>query len=229
MSPHARTPSNVEGPFYVEADQCIGCCAPRAEAPELIGFDEAHGGCYFAHQPTDAESTYRAISAVCVSCVRALRYGGSDPDILRRLARLELTAQCDVAVAPVRAEALTIVTFADTGEHSCPDVARKVATALASVAPYDRVTPATSLAGNDVMVFGWTWGPHRLGTNVTVQRAEDGLHRWRATLRRQDVPSIPWLGASIDDALRTLPEFTGRRWYSEGEWHGQRHWETYPL
>ena len=34
------TSSNVSGDFYVAKDECMGCGAPEAEAPDLIAFDE---------------------------------------------------------------------------------------------------------------------------------------------------------------------------------------------
>lgn len=79
-----RTPLNAEGDFYVMKDTCITCLAPEHEAPELMGLDEA-SGCYFKRQPQNPEEVEHAIEAIRVSCVEALRYAGSDPEILERL------------------------------------------------------------------------------------------------------------------------------------------------
>ena len=90
-----RTPLNAEGDFYIEKDTCLTCLAPEHEAPELMGLDEATG-CYFRRQPQTPEELEHAIEAVCVSCVAAVRYGGSDPEILERLRAKGEQAQCDV-------------------------------------------------------------------------------------------------------------------------------------
>jgi len=83
------TPLNAPGPFYVGRDECISCRAPEHEAPDLMSFDEERGSCYFLRQPTTPEETERAIQAVGVSCCGAVRYAGSDPKILQRLAEVQ--------------------------------------------------------------------------------------------------------------------------------------------
>ena len=80
-----RDPLSAPGPFYVERHCCVSCLAPEAEAPDLMSFDQAEGSCYFRRQPSTPEELERAIRAVCVSCVGAVRYGGRDPEVLRRL------------------------------------------------------------------------------------------------------------------------------------------------
>ncbi len=90
-----RTPLNAEGDFYVEKDMCITCLAPEHEAPELMGLDETTG-CYFRRQPQTPEELEHAIEAVHASCVAALRYAGSDPEILERLRAKGCRSQSDV-------------------------------------------------------------------------------------------------------------------------------------
>lgn len=90
-----RTLLNAEGDFYVVKDTCLTCTAPHHEAPELMGLDEATG-CYFRRQPQTHEELEHAIEAVWVSCVEALRYAGSDPEILERLRAKGCKSQSDV-------------------------------------------------------------------------------------------------------------------------------------
>lgn len=80
-------PNNAPGPFYVEKDCCVSCDAPRLEAPDLIGTDDQEYGyhCYFRRQPETSDEIERAIRACAVSCVRAVRYAGGNPRILKRL------------------------------------------------------------------------------------------------------------------------------------------------
>ncbi len=91
-----RVSENVPGDFYVVNDLCLRCCLPHGEAPELLNdlakdFDQ----CYFRRQPQSPAETEQAIQAIHVSCVCALRYAGSDPQILARLKELGDAHQCD--------------------------------------------------------------------------------------------------------------------------------------
>ena len=90
-----RTPPNAEGDFYVEKDRCLSCMAPEYEAPELMGYDE-QVGCYFKMQPATPDELNHAIEAVGVSCIAALRYGGSDSAVLERLRAKGCKTECDV-------------------------------------------------------------------------------------------------------------------------------------
>ncbi|MBC7932490.1 MAG: ferredoxin [Rubrivivax sp.] len=96
-----RTPPNVEGDFYVEKDTCLACMAPEHEAPELIGYDEKDG-CYFRRQPATPEELTHAVEAVWVSCVAALRYAGSDSNVLSSLHAKNCGEQCDVLKGKAR-------------------------------------------------------------------------------------------------------------------------------
>ena len=83
-TPH-RFPKNAPGDFYSMGD-CMACGAPELQAPELLaplGGDNHYT--YFVRQPETPEEVERACRALESCCVRELRYGGSDPAILRRL------------------------------------------------------------------------------------------------------------------------------------------------
>ena len=79
-----RHPQNADGDFFVENYMCTACDAPRSEAPELIDYD-AENHCYFARQPANETELEHAISAVRVSCVEAVQYGGCDQAIIDRI------------------------------------------------------------------------------------------------------------------------------------------------
>jgi hypothetical protein len=98
-------PENENDDFYVLCDACILCAAPHDEAPDLMGWHErdeppgprtcAPTHCFFKAQPRTPDEIERAIRAMNVSCVEALRYGGLDPRILLRLHELGLEHLCD--------------------------------------------------------------------------------------------------------------------------------------
>ena len=65
---------------------------PVETAPGIFGFHDAsvasgsHAGshCYVARQPATPAETAQTIEALTHSCCQAIRYAGSDPDILTR-------------------------------------------------------------------------------------------------------------------------------------------------
>ena len=86
VSPRERHELNAPGDFYVEREMCITCRAPEHAAPELMGFvDGERSHCYFKRQPTTPEETRHAIEAIRVACCGALRYGGTDREIIASL------------------------------------------------------------------------------------------------------------------------------------------------
>lgn len=89
-----RVPTNAPGDFYVEAGCCLSCGLARDVAPELVCLPD-NGECYFTRQPETAEEIDRAIDAIDVSEVGALRYGGRDQAIIAKLHLRGAARQCD--------------------------------------------------------------------------------------------------------------------------------------
>src|SRR4051794_1324807 len=80
-----RHPLNVSGPFYT-CGRCLACGAPELEAPQLLAkLDDVNRITHFVRQPATPEEIEHACRAIEVCCVGDLRYGGDDPQILRRL------------------------------------------------------------------------------------------------------------------------------------------------
>ena len=76
---------NAPGPFYTNGT-CLACEAPETEAPDLLApLTGDNSDTYFVRQPETPEEVERACRALEVCCVVALRYGGTDPEIIRRL------------------------------------------------------------------------------------------------------------------------------------------------
>ena len=95
-SPRPRVPENAPGDFYVEADRCTQCCIVHGEAPDLMNdCGREFRQCYFRRQPQTPEEVERAIRAVWASEVAALRYGGTDQAIIRRLHEMGCGDCCD--------------------------------------------------------------------------------------------------------------------------------------
>jgi hypothetical protein len=76
---------NVPGPFYTTGE-CLCCTMPELEAPTLLAkLDGENSDTYFVRQPATPEETEMACRAAFVCCVSAIRYGGDDAAIIRRL------------------------------------------------------------------------------------------------------------------------------------------------
>ena len=88
-------PKNVEGDFYVEDGCCTACMAPESYAPNLMGFDESNSHCFVAKQPTNQSELYQAIKITWAAELQCIRYGGQNPQILRRLAEAGVADSCD--------------------------------------------------------------------------------------------------------------------------------------
>jgi hypothetical protein len=84
-----RCEENRGGDFYTDCETCLFCDVPHVEAPDLMAYVQHPDGrwhCVFTRQPGTPDEIERAIDAMCGSEVCGIRYGGSDPDILRRVA-----------------------------------------------------------------------------------------------------------------------------------------------
>ncbi len=80
-----RFRKNVPGPFYTTGE-CLACDAPEHEAPDLLApLSGDNSDTYFVRQPATPDEIERACRALEVCCAAALRYGGTDPNIIRRL------------------------------------------------------------------------------------------------------------------------------------------------
>jgi hypothetical protein len=89
----ARFEKNVPGSFYTTGE-CMACGAPEGEAPDLFAPLEGDNfDTYFVKQPTTPNEIERACRAADSCCVNAVRYGGTDPAIIRRLGNT--AAYCD--------------------------------------------------------------------------------------------------------------------------------------
>ena len=80
-------PSNVIGPFYVTTN-CIICGLPPETAPENISFHHDCKGpntCRFFKQPENQKELDLVFEAMAGSCVEAVRYRGTNKEILKQI------------------------------------------------------------------------------------------------------------------------------------------------
>jgi hypothetical protein len=97
---HERFEKNVAGKFYTTGN-CMACDAPENEARDLLApLTNKNGHTYFVKQPKTPEEIERACKAILVCCVADLRYGGKDPEIIRRLGNSR--EYCDFLLSELR-------------------------------------------------------------------------------------------------------------------------------
>jgi hypothetical protein len=101
---YEREPDSVPGPFYVVKGMCLLCALPPETAPENVQWDEqfqraACSGCpnhcRVVRQPETPHEADSLIEAAVGSCVEAIRYCGTDPEILTRLRKNGYERLCD--------------------------------------------------------------------------------------------------------------------------------------
>lgn len=80
-----RDKRNVDGDFYTIEGGCLACMLPEGEAPTLLNDDKDECDIFFVKQPQTKEEVEQACSAIDVCCTEALRYGGKNKEIIKRL------------------------------------------------------------------------------------------------------------------------------------------------
>ena len=95
---------NAPGPFYTTGG-CAACGAPEDAAPDLLApLDDNNYHTYFLRQPVTPDEVERACHAAEVCCVSAVRYGATDPAIIRRLGNRSEFCDQVLPGRPVRME-----------------------------------------------------------------------------------------------------------------------------
>jgi ferredoxin len=101
---YEREDDAAPGAFYVEKDMCITCGIPMDTAPANFSWSdrtrETHSGefphhCRVFKQPETPEELERVIEAASMSEIDAIRYCGTDPEILQRFKERGLKRLCD--------------------------------------------------------------------------------------------------------------------------------------
>src|SRR6266566_5684370 len=76
---------NAAGAWYTTG-YCTACGAPEDQAPTLLApLTDDQLDTFFIRQPTTPAEVEAACRAAQVCCTSALRYGGQDPEIIKRL------------------------------------------------------------------------------------------------------------------------------------------------
>lgn len=203
MPPKKRYALNVIGPFYVEDGCCTSCGVPQSIAPALFAENE-HDHCYVRRQPVGDPETDAMLRVIATQELGCIRYGGSDPAILRRLVECGGADQCDQpaprGVVPVRRDHVRVT----AKPRATPWTAKEILERVVAFNARWRSTSwhATSETSASVSVSWFEDNYHRIeafasdGDSVWIirhhgpPRMSDSIHDW--LIQESEIESIRW-------------------------------------
>jgi hypothetical protein len=206
---HKRYHLNVLGPYYVEDGCCTSCGVPHSIAPTLFS-EVVEDHCYVRRQPNTAAEIDSMLRVIATQELGCIRYGGSDPDILRRLVEGGEGDQCDLppprGVVPMRRDHVTF----SVQPHAASWTAREI---LERMVRFHARWRATSF--------------HEAGdgsASVSISWFADNYHRIEAFRSAASDTWVirhhgpPRLADSIHDWLVHEPTFGSIRWQTVEQW-----------
>jgi hypothetical protein len=212
-------PKNAPGPFYVVNGCCMACMVPQVIAPTLMGFDEVEKHCFFSRQPENEEEVYRAIRAVWSSELQCLRYGGTDVEVLRRLAEIDASDACDQQPPPGASLVLrNHVTFKAAFALQPWDVAsvlRVYILSLNSDYVKYKVTPLEHDGVEVKLAYSWY---EDLYHSMWIGRDPGNGERWLVWHSRERRSASVGISIMLDDWLREDARFDSIQWYTAESW-----------
>jgi hypothetical protein len=212
-------PKNAPGPFYIVNGCCMTCMAPHVGAPNLMGFDDVEGHCFVRQQPKTDDEIYRAIRAVGSSEVQCLRYGGNDPDILRRLIEFGESEACDVSLLRTSAPILrNHVTFAAGFANDPWEVALALRHyILSNNAEYKKFKVTHPKRKGKVVRLAYSWYEDHYYT-LNVELGEPATDRFLVHHSPIWEAGSVAVSLMIDDWLRSDSGFSDFRWFTSDQW-----------
>lgn len=224
IRPH---PKNVDGPFYVEYGCCTSCDVPMQQAPKHFAYDgDKH--CYVCRQPQTAADTTDMIGTAWMAELQCIRYRGNNPDVLRRMAELDLRELCDVQ--PPRYTSPLIrnhVEFSvvSNAEFATPQqLAANFVDYLTSRTNEWRqlTTKPIQISGNSAsLAFSW-YEDHFHVILFAADPDPDSGPKWHVAYSADD-PSAHGVGNIVSHWLSCFADVFGNiSWYTESDWHGPK-------
>jgi hypothetical protein len=206
-----RYPLN-NGDFYIRNGECITCGAPQAEAPDIIehGMD---GHCYFKKQPQTETELDQAINAMMVSCISALRYGGTEEKILKRLYEDGMADLCD-NIPEGKYSILVRDRVSFNFEGLMDELANFLIAKFTSMGAHVRIENVTN---NHIDHFSfvkrWAGGHSGLMYDCT-RKTDDGYSLQICTEKGKTINEITGIGALLHDFLKVDPRITNIKWFA---------------
>jgi hypothetical protein len=184
---------------------------------------DSHGQCFFARQPANPEETTEAIEGTWASCCGALRYGGTDSEILVRMAELGLAEQCDFRLKDEpKCRARNCVSFEFEGGTKTAACGKEITTYVA-----DSIEKSgggdgkvkSLLVSSSGGSFVYEWG-HVLSepccAMFTVE-FQSKKRRWAIQISREDGHQTTAFAIRIHKALVEDIRFRSIQWFTDDE------------
>jgi len=218
-------PKNVSGVFYVVNGCCTACGVPDALAPALFAYDQDNH-CYVRRQPATVEELESTLDVIVGQELGCIRYRGKDEDILRRLAEVGESAQCDEAppkgiVAGLRNH----VTFQAGSSDVSPFSSRLLLEELRRyvVGRRQKKIQATSFTESSGEASLSIWWVKEQRHAVIVRQLSMDEPKW--LLRHTDHIGLSRL---VDEWLKHDSRFINVQWFTQNDWYGAKHWRPRP-
>lgn len=212
-----RHPRNSQGPFYVANGECISCGAPESEAQDLMSHDDG-GHCYFVRQPESPEEVEQAIHATWASCCGAVRYGGKDAEIIRKLAILGSYDSCDEKLIPEPSgEIRSCVRFDFVPARPGASVRsrlKQLLHRLQSGLTSDYCKSSSFRLWWSKGSFRLNWGVPGLRCVIRIQARHDSSNRWVVRVSDNDAARVSFTLA-LEKVLRAQDSFRNIEWHAE--------------
>lgn len=184
-------------------------------------------------QPSTEDETDAAIRAVWASCCGAVRYGGSDPQILVRFAELDLSNQCD---GELPSDHTRIVRNCARFEYGAPNGFLARRRALRQII-HQIAEALEAYPGHECFAFRrWSreasfrvrWGKFgkERGHTVRFKVVYQSASSWLLRISDNDV-ALTAFAIHVDKALQQKAGFRSIRWFDDSQAscdeRGQRH------
>ncbi len=227
--PHPR---NVSGPFYVQYGCCTSCDVPMQAAPGHFAYD-TDDHCFVCRQPQTAAETSDMIGTAWMAEFQCIRYRGDDPDVLRRLAELDLRAICDTAppsnIHPVIRNHVLINVVGPPAISAPQDLAQEFVEHLTSQNNEWRqfkVTPVEK--SEDCASIQLSWYEDHFHS-VAFAKGPDSPDDWHIEHVLQNDLSDRGVGNVVSSWLKIHQErFINPRWYTDADWRDRKSWQSTP-
>jgi len=204
-----RYPLN-KGDFYIGNGECIACGAPQAEAPDLIDHGK-DGHCYFKKQPQTEEEFDQAINAMMVSCISALRYGGTEEKILKRLHEDGMADLCDnipEGKYPILIRDRVSFNF----EGLMDELANFLIAKFTSIGPHVMIEITDNNVDHFSFVKRWTGGGSGLIYDC-IRKNEGDYILQISTEKGKTIDEMTGIGSLLHDFLKVDSRITNIKWF----------------
>jgi hypothetical protein len=223
---------NVSGDFYVEDGCCITCMVPEFYAPDLMSFDESNSHCFVAKQPSNADEIYQAIKATWAAEVECIRYGGSDTEILRRLAEAGLSERCDEQkiIQKIKPLLRNHVVFECAEIKSVNELAQQIKDYILALSnEYIKWKVSRIKTDNLGVTFSFSWYEDKF-YSLWFNKIES-INTWYIfhSLEYEEIGSRA-ISLLIDDWIRSNKNSTNVKWLANKNWNKSlTEWQATPF